>query len=109
MYTTSTRQTRTSRRTRQQLGRDLRAFTITVAITSATTILAAPPALAGHTAAGLPGEEPFSRPCFMVQANWNDALDGAQPRCPAPTTNTSTSNSGGDPDPLFGHAKLGRR
>ncbi len=21
------------------------------------------------------------RPCFMVRANWNDALDGPQPRC----------------------------
>jgi hypothetical protein len=31
-----------------------------------------------------PEKEPFSRPCFMVQAHWNVALDGPQPLCPGP-------------------------
>ena len=30
-----------------------------------------------------PAPEPGTRPCFIVQAQWNDALDGPQPRCPA--------------------------
>lgn len=25
---------------------------------------------------------PTDRPCFIVQAHWNAALDGPQPRCP---------------------------
>jgi hypothetical protein len=29
-------------------------------------------------------ETPNSRPCFMVRAHWNVALDGPQPTCPAP-------------------------
>lgn len=26
--------------------------------------------------------DPTDRPCFIVQAHWNAALDGPQPRCP---------------------------
>jgi hypothetical protein len=112
MYTTTrtrTGRTRTSRGPRGQLGRELRAFTITVALASATTILAAPPALAGHTAAGMPGEEPFSRACFMVQSHWNTALDGAQPKCPAPEPAPPSGTGSGDPDPVSGADKLARR
>lgn len=108
MNNTTTRTCRV-RTSRGQLGRELRAFTITVALASATTILAAPPALAGHTAVGLPGEEPFSRACFMVQAHWNTALDGAQPRCPAPEPAAPSGTRGGDPDPVSGSDKLTRR
>lgn len=44
-------------------------------------------ALAGSAAAAIPEPEPGpgstdqERPCFMVRAHWNDALDGPQPTC----------------------------
>ena len=44
-------------------------------------------ALAGSASAAIPEPETGSgstdqeRPCFMVRAHWNDALDGPQPTC----------------------------
>ena len=29
-----------------------------------------------------PDNSPTDRPCFIVQAHWNPALDAPQPRCP---------------------------
>ena len=55
----------------------------TIAATAALLCLA----LAGSASAAIPepGPEPGStdqeRPCFMVRAHWNDALDGPQPTC----------------------------
>jgi hypothetical protein len=91
--------------------RQLSTVAAATALAATATILSAPSASAGHTAAALAGEEPFSRPCFMVQANWNEALDGGQPECPAPprATSTSSTESGGEPVPLYGHAKRGHR
>ena len=87
-------------------GRQLRNVVAATALTATTTILTAPSATAGHTAIGSPGEEPFSRPCFMVQATWNEALDGAQPQCPAPTNTTSSTETAGEPEPLYGKGKI---
>jgi hypothetical protein len=44
-------------------------------------------ALAGAASADGSGgsEAPYSRPCFMVRAHWNVALDGPQPMCPVPS------------------------
>ncbi len=79
--------------------------TRTIARTSiavlASTAFLATPASAAPTSHGYPGEEPFSRQCFMLQSNWNDALDGPQPQCPGPESEHS-----GDPDPLQGAEKL---
>lgn len=56
--------------------------------TVVSTVLAAVAviALAGSAHAGDSDESetPSSRPCFMVRAHWNVALDGPQPMCPAP-------------------------
>ncbi len=49
-----------------------RAAAITVALGLAAT--AAPATAAGHAGH-------HHRPCFIVQAHWNTALDGPQPRC----------------------------
>ena len=46
-------------------------------------------ALASSASAAIPEPEPQTgpgstdqeRPCFMVRAHWNDALDGPQPTC----------------------------
>ena len=44
-------------------------------------------ALAGSAAAAIPepddgpGATDAERPCFMVRAHWNEALDGPQPTC----------------------------
>ncbi|MEP7738006.1 hypothetical protein ABKW28_10170 [Nocardioides sp. 31GB23] len=46
-------------------------------------------ALASSASAAIPEPEPQpgpgstdqERPCFMVRAHWNDALDGPQPTC----------------------------
>lgn len=37
---------------------------------------------AGSTSDKEQDGSPFSRPCFMVHAQWNEALDGPQPTCP---------------------------
>lgn len=54
----------------------------------ASTVLAtvAVVALAGAAHAGDTDESetPYGRPCFMVRAHWNVALDGPQPTCPVP-------------------------
>jgi hypothetical protein len=55
------------------------------AITAAGALLCL--ALAGSASAAIPEPETGSgatdqeRPCFMVRAHWNDALDGPQPTC----------------------------
>lgn len=45
-------------------------------------------ALAGsaHAGASASAETAYSRPCFMVRAHWNVALDGPQPLCPVPSS-----------------------
>ena len=49
----------------------------------ASTVLALVGIVASSGAASA-DEAPNSRPCFMVRAHWNVALDGPQPTCPAP-------------------------
>jgi hypothetical protein len=93
--------------TRRRHGQ-LRTIAAGAALVATSAMLTASPATAGDTANGYPGEEPFSRACFMEQAHWNEALDGPQPRCPAPESDTGDPGSGGDPDPVSGHVKLRR-
>lgn len=55
-----------------------RAFGLSTVLASVALI-----ALAGAASAD-DCETPYSRPCFMVRAHWNVALDGPQPMCPVP-------------------------
>lgn len=49
------------------------AITVTTMLTAAT----------GSAASSAPDEA--DRPCFMVRAHWNTALDGPQPTCATPS------------------------
>jgi hypothetical protein len=53
------------------------AITVT---TTLTTMLTA----TGSAASSAP-DEAGDRPCFMVRAHWNTALDGPQPTCATPS------------------------
>ena len=60
-------------------------ITSLVRTTVTSTCLAAVAVVALAGSAHADGSEtPDSRPCFMVRAHWNVALDGPQPLCPAP-------------------------
>lgn len=70
--------------------------TATIVLTLPVTGHAASP---GQAATPLP-EPGATRPCFMVPARWNEALDGPVPRCLAGTstsasTSASTANDSG--------------
>ena len=55
-------------------------------IAAATTItITTAFAPASSSAADTAGDGTQDRPCFMVRAHWNAALDGPQPTCPTPT------------------------
>lgn len=66
-------------------GRTLR-LTICTAAVLAVTAGSAQGMVEGSGAHPSPGDDSFSRPCFMVRAHWNEALDGPQPLCPGPHT-----------------------
>jgi hypothetical protein len=52
-----------------------------VVVTALTTVLTT--AAGSAAASGTDGAG--DRPCFMVRANWNTALDGPQPTCATPS------------------------
>lgn len=59
-------------------------LTICIGAVMAATAGSAQAMVDGSGAYPQPDDDPFSRPCFMVRANWNEALDGPQPLCPGP-------------------------
>jgi hypothetical protein len=56
------------------------AATAVIVTTTLTTMLTA---ATGNAASSAPEET--ERPCFMVRAHWNTALDGPQPTCATPS------------------------
>ncbi len=77
----------------------------TATLTAVTALLSVP-AGASPTGNNSGNEEPFSRPCFTIQNNWNAALLGDQPECPGPVDTPAPHSQGNaDPEPPAGLAK----
>ena len=65
-----------------------RSFRRTVAVAGAGAILSITTASASTASVQQDRDQQGTakdRPCFMVRASWNTALDGPQPTCPVPT------------------------
>lgn len=71
-----------------------------VGLAAVTTILVLPPAVqavpeqpapVAPASSGLLGVTTPDRPCFLVRARWNEAIDGPQPLCGGQPPSTSTS------------------
>jgi hypothetical protein len=57
----------------------------TAAVVGAATAIIVTTTLTGATGAVASDAPDGDRPCFMVRAHWNTALDGPQPTCATPS------------------------
>ncbi len=73
------------------------AFAVAASIAAVTTTFVAAPT----TASPDPGQE---RPCFIVQARWNAAIDGPAPTCPTPSWQRTSEYRWGTPGSSAGTA-----
>ena len=73
----------------------------------AAAALAAFTGPAGASSTGTTGEveKPFSRACFMVRSQWNEALDGPQPTCPVPVHAVARAHDYSEPAPEHGFTR----
>jgi hypothetical protein len=57
----------------------------TAAVVGAATAITVTTLLTPAVTAAAPSAPTGDRPCFMVRAHWNTALDGPQPTCATPS------------------------